>query len=365
MPVVWVIDAYRAGERNQVLALADALGWPYEIKRLSYRKYEILTNIFRGSDLRGIKIIDSDLLQAPWPDLVISSGMRNEAVCRWIKLQSGGRSRIVHVGNPWADPSRFDLVITTPQYRIPERSNVLQNVLTLSNVDAARLEVAAAQWHGQFEQLPQPYTAVIVGGDSGPFTFGKKAAKRLAGEINQMIKQSGGSALVTTSSRTSPAATELLQQQLDVANYFYGWQPEDDANPYLGVLALAERFIVSGDSISMLSEACATGKPVYMFDLGRGVFAMQDRASGSWSDNDWRLGGVMYRFLMRFIWQKISRDIRLVHQQLVQRGRACWLGQQLEQGKESNKMEQGGDMQAAVRAVNALFDEPALVDTVQ
>jgi len=31
-PRVWVVTGYRAGERVQILALADALGWPYEIK---------------------------------------------------------------------------------------------------------------------------------------------------------------------------------------------------------------------------------------------------------------------------------------------------------------------------------------------
>jgi mitochondrial fission protein ELM1 len=362
MPVVWVIEAYRAGERNQVLALADTLAWPYEIKRLTYRKYEFLTNIFRGSDLRGIDIMGSDLLQAPWPDLVISSGMRNEAVCRWIKMQSGDRTRIVHVGNPWADPSRFDLVITTPQYRIPERANVLQNVLTLNNVDTARLQSQLDHWQSQFKQLPQPHTAVIVGGESGPFTLGKKAALRLAREVNELVGRVGGSALVTTSSRTSPAVAKLLQRELTIPNYFYHWQPDDDANPYLAVLALAERFVVSGDSISMLSEACATGKPVYIFDLGRGAFAMQDHASGNWRDNDWRLGGVMYRLLMRFVWQKLSRDIRLVHRGLVEQDRARWLS--FGKTGEPGEKEMSGDMQAAVKAVEALFDESTVVDTV-
>ena len=77
MPVVWLIDAYRAGERAQVRALVEALGWPVEIKSLSYRKYEFLTNVFRGSDLRGIHINQSSPLHGPWPELLISSGMRN------------------------------------------------------------------------------------------------------------------------------------------------------------------------------------------------------------------------------------------------------------------------------------------------
>ena len=35
-------------------------------------------------------------------------------------------------------------------------------------------------------------------------------------------------------------------------------------NPYLAYLALGDQFIVTGESASMLTEACATGKPVHV-----------------------------------------------------------------------------------------------------
>ena len=38
-------------------------------------------------------------------------------------------------------------------------------------------------------------------------------------------------------------------------------------NPYFGYLALADTIIVTSDSVSMVSEACSTGKPVYVLDL--------------------------------------------------------------------------------------------------
>ena len=87
-PRVWIVDAYRAGEQTQLRALAEGLGWPFEIKTLAYRKYEMRTTLLRGSDLRGIDPARSDTLAPPWPDLVLSMGMRNEPVCRWIRDQS-------------------------------------------------------------------------------------------------------------------------------------------------------------------------------------------------------------------------------------------------------------------------------------
>ena len=356
IPVVWVIDAYRAGERSQVLALAEALDWPFAVKRLRYRKYEFATNILQRSDLRGIRRATSDELAAPWPDLVISSGLRNEAVCRWIRNQSGGATRIVHVGNPWADPARFDLVITTPQYRIPVRDNVLQNRLTLNAVSRDRLRAEAAVWEPRYRDLPTPYTTVAVGGNSGPFTFGKRAAARLARHVNQLVRHSGGSALVTTSARTSATAAAVLQAGLQVPNHYHRWRADDPANPYFGMLAVASQLVVTGDSIGMISEACATGKPVYLFDLGRGMLAMEDAADGAWYENDWRVGGVLYRLLMRLLWRKLSRDIRLVHRPLVAQQRVAWLGNPAPSPAHTD-----ADMDSAVAAVRNLFaDFPRL-----
>lgn len=350
MPVVWLIDPYRAGERSQVTALAEALGWGYEVKRLAYRKYEFFTNIFRGSDLKGIRLDQSDALQAPWPDLVITAGMRNEPVCRWIRNQSGGRTRIVHVGRPWANPECFDLVVTTPQYRLPQRPNVIQNALTLHQVSEERLAVAASQWRDQFAALPPPYTAVIVGGDSGPYALGARAARRLAAQVTELVAETGGSILVSTSSRTDVRAIAALRDALPQPLYFYQWQAGDERNPYFGLLAMASQIVVTADSISMLSEACATGKPVYMFDLARGAMAMDPAARRMPADNDWRLSTFAYRALMRWGWQRLSRDITLVHQRLTEAGRAAWLGQSPALTTGSRQ----ADLERAVAAVQQL-----------
>ena len=44
------------------------------------------------------------------------------------------------------------------------------------------------------------------------------------------------------------------------------WRDErDGANPYHAFLALADRIVATPDSVNLLSEAAATGKPVYTF----------------------------------------------------------------------------------------------------
>ena len=326
VPRVWTVAAYRAGEQGQTLALAAALGWPFEIKTLSYRWPAIRTNVLRGSDLGGIDVDGSSPLVSPWPDLVISAGMRNEPVCRWIRQQSGGRTRIVHIGRPWARLEKFDLIITTPQYRLPERPNVLQNTLTLHRITRQRLATEGAVWQPCLGDLPAPYVAVVVGGNSGPWTFGPRAAARLGAQASEMANAQGGSLLVTTSARTAPAAIRALEAAIDAPRQFYHWQPDDGDNPYYGYLALADELIVTADSISMLSEACATGKPVYMFDAGLGDSVWQYFFGPAASGLDFRLKALQYRWAMRWAPQRATRDLTRVHKRLIDSGHAVWLG---------------------------------------
>ena len=339
-PRVWIIDAYRAGERTQLRALADGLGWPCEIKTLRYRRYEMRTTLFRGSDLRGVDPAGSDRLAPPWPDLVLSMGMRNEPVCRWIRAQSGGRARLVYLGRLWSDPAHFDLVITTPQYRVPDRPNVLRNALPLHSVSADRLAGAASLCAARLHHLPRPYITLNVGGTSGPYAFGPRAAARLVRDTVALARARGASLLVSSSARTPPEAIAALAAQRSVPMELYRWQRDDPDNPYFGFLALADEVIVTADSISMLSEAHATGKPVHMFDTGAGALSMRhdmlvaagDRAAArararqDTDRPDIAIGALAYRALMRWGWKHLSRDISRMHLRLVQSGRMGWLG---------------------------------------
>jgi len=349
MPAIWLIDAYRAGERAQVRALVDALGWPCEIKRLRYRGRAFLPHVLGQSTVRGLTPGSRRQLRPPWPDLVVSCGVRNEPVCRWIRERSGGRTRYVHVGRPWGRLAGFDLVVTTPQYRVPDRENVLQNRLTLHRVDRDTLREAARDRRAVVEDLSPPYVGVVVGGDSGPFTFGRRAAARLGREASALARRRGGSLLITTSPRTSAAATEALREHVHAPGYFYAWREDDAAaNPYPGILGLSHELIVTADSIAMLSEACATAKPVWMFDPGgmrRDVRV----------DRDFRLTGLLYAALQRWFWRRLSRDITLVHEQLTASGRAAWLGDDVRAPAPDSGPD---DMERAVAAVGRLLGEP-------
>lgn len=315
---VWCLLGKKAGDNTQVRALADELGYGYVEKHILARPWELLTHIGDWSTLAGIDRKASADLSSPWPDLVISAGRRNEPVARWIKRQSGGRTRLVHMGRPWAPLDAWDLVVTTPQYFLPERDNILHNSLPLHRLSAAELRAAGAGAQARFAELPRPWIAVLVGGDSGRFVMTPAKGGRLGELASRLAGACGGSLLVTDSPRTPVAAGDALQDRLVAPYYCYRWASGGE-NPYRALLGLADAFVVTGESMSMLGEAAAMARPLYIFDMGDGTAPWWRLA------HSYRYKPLSHRLAMRFGPGRMRREIGNIQAALVGSGRARWL----------------------------------------
>jgi mitochondrial fission protein ELM1 len=267
-PRVWVLLGRGVGGNGQMLSVAEALGWPYEAKRLSYNALNLLPNLVLGAT-RATLARGSDPLGPPWPDLVIAASRRSAPVARWIKRRSGGRTRLVHLLHAQAPLEDFDLVVTLPQYRLPPRPNVMQVTGALNHLDAGRLEAAALEWKDRFAHLPRPWIGLLVGGDSSSYRFEPDTATRLGREASALARSERGALLVSTSARTGAAATQALFEALSAPHFAHRWRADDPENPYLAFLALADRFVVTVDSASLPAEACGTGRPVQVFEWPR------------------------------------------------------------------------------------------------
>lgn len=315
---VWCLLGKKAGDNTQVRALADELDLGYEEKHILARPWELLPHLALQVTLAGIDQSQSSVLQAPWPDLVISAGRRNEPVARWIKKQSGGKTRLVHIGRPWAPLSTWDLIVTTPQYFLPQQDNIVHNSLPLHRVSAPNLEGAAGQLQPLIADLPRPYVAVLMGGDSGQFVMTVEKGARLGAMASALAEAAGGSVLATDSPRTPGPAGQAMQDALRAPHYCFRWSGDGD-NPYRGILAQADAFIVTGESMSMLGEAADTGRPLFIFDVGDG-----DRPW--WRlRHSYRYKPLSHRLAMRFGPARMRRDVGRIQDALVASGRARWL----------------------------------------
>lgn len=200
-------------------------------------------------------------LHAPWPALVIGCGRDAAALIRWLRQASDGKTFTVQILDPRIDPKHFDLVVA-PRHDALAGANVIQTIGALNAVDEDWLAAGCARFP-LLAQLPQPRMAVLIGGPRRGLDMSDAWFETFLARINSFAARDGGSLLVSTSRRTPQSWQRISRERLRATCVHFWNGAADGENPYQGYLAAADRIAVTPDSVNMLSEACATGKPVF------------------------------------------------------------------------------------------------------
>ncbi len=279
----------------------------------------------------------------------------------WVRDQTEGRAKVVIVGRPKRMMDRFALAIATPQYRLPERPNVLQLELPLMRVDEAQIAAESSAWRARFAAFPRPLTALLVGGQTKPFVFDGKVAGDLVDAVGRVNQRDGGTLYVTTSRRTLPEVVDALEAGLPEGSRMFRWSPDAAENPYHALLGLADRFIVTGDSISMMVEVARLGKPLAIFPLpvradpwtrfreaAAGILHPSPGNGGRRGSLGW-LGDRLYDLNL----VNYSRDFSRLHEKLIERGLAVHLGEPF----PSTTQQAPDDLPRVVERIRSLMSE--------
>lgn len=279
--------------------MAGALGRPFEVKLLEYNFLRVFGPRLLGRSLASLtKGSRALVLGEPPPDLTISTGHRSVALVQALRHRSSGRTRSIHVGFPRVSPAKFDLVIATAQYPIPDQANVLAIPYALTR---AATGMAGPQTKA-LAGLPAPRRLLIVGGPTLFWRIDQPALLRVLDEMLDQASAEGGSVLVTTSPRTPLALRQALAGKLGASAVpSLLAAPGQDPN-YQSLLRTADSIHVTADSVSMSSDAIWTGKPVALVPivkspLGRMVMALNDRV---------RPGRRLYPQDLRFFWRALA-----------------------------------------------------------
>ena len=316
-PKIWILSGGRKGDLDQMLVLARAMGWPFEVKQIT----------------GGIA--------PPWPDLVLCAEAKASVLARRIKRLSAGHTRIVCLGRPAGTARYFDLVITTPQYRIPAAPNVIEISLPLASV----AEQSAAD-------SPDGPIALVIGGPAFPDILDGPTAARLASEAIAYAGRRGKTLSVQTSPRTPQAAVRVLQDAIRPPHVLgvFG----EGENRYAAVLAGACEIVVTSDSVSMLSDALTAGKSV-------SVYPLPQARNIKWQAGEWLyrnaietpsplLAPVRWLFDVGLI--EAAADRRRLHAGLVEDRRIVWFGEELLPPQPGAM---GRDLERAVESLRALM----------
>ena len=206
-----------------------------------------------------------DALSAPWPDLIVTCGRRSAPLCVAVRRLSAGRTVGVHIQDPRLPPADFDLVVALDHDRMAGAANVIATATAMHDVTPQRLAAAARDWGGRLDRLGRPLAGVLIGGSTRRRRFGPDETGKLISGLKRLRDEGGAGLAISPSRRTPPRVLAALAAAFGDDPRVFVWD-RAGANPYLGILALADRLVVTGDSVSMVSEAVATSHPVEVFD---------------------------------------------------------------------------------------------------
>lgn len=277
--IVWVLTDYSVGNNTQAIVVAEKLSRYYIIKKVTYNFFAKLPNFIRRDTLIGINKKESSNLTDELPDVVVCAGKKLSSVALHIKKLSHGRTFIINIKNPHLPCNKFDTLIF-PNYDFTSKNilkkynNIIEVYGSLNEISKDKIKSETEKFKPFFKRFKRPFVSFIVGGDTKNCKYDPKNFGIMVSNLSNIINKEQLSLFIATSRRTSRECTYQIRRKTNCDHYLYDWGWECDSrnimkselgNPYYAMLGLSDFFVVTGDSISILSEVCSTGKPVYVY----------------------------------------------------------------------------------------------------
>lgn len=202
------------------------------------------------------------------PDIIISCGSGLAPVNLIVSRQSQARS-IAIMRPPWFSLNKFDLVVMPQHDQPPKKRNVAATQGALNLINRKYLEEQSTALVKNHNLDPQgSYIGLLLGGNSKKFRLNRNLAAGLAAQLKAAAQKLDAAILISTSRRTPTEVEGLLKQEFKdyprcklmvIAN------EKNIPQAVGGILGLSRVVITSPESISMVSEAASSAKPVVVF----------------------------------------------------------------------------------------------------
>lgn len=250
--------AFRSNLRRFIFNILVRLFSPYLQGNLSYLKFAFKEDVF----LRFSKA---------YADVIISCGSSLEAVNLALKRENNAKS-VVIMKPSFMPITKFDVAVVPYHDKPGTTSNVIKIPISPSMVDEDYLKVNSDKLSRHIKLNKPLKIGVFLGGDSKRSYLSTALIGLVIQELKEVTQRLDAELLITTSRRTPAEIEELLEENirdfsncglLIIANKF---NPPETVG---GILGLSHIIVSSSDSISMISEAVSTGKPVIVFEANR------------------------------------------------------------------------------------------------
>ena len=262
----WVLTDGKAGDTAICFGVVEALGLEPQLHKIAPRAPWSWATPFGPIDPREAPSRPGSPIAPPYPDLVIASGRRAVPYVRRIRAETKGRTFTVFMKDPYTGPGIADLV-WVPEHDQLIGPNVIKTPLTPHRVTQAKLAAARTLPLAALARLPSPRAAVLVGGNSVNHRFTAEDIATFSSRL-ELLANAGVRLMGTPSRRTPPGLRDAVAAVISRHGGYF-WDEEGE-NPFIMLLALADTVVATSDSVGMVGEAAATGRPVLVYEPSGG-----------------------------------------------------------------------------------------------
>lgn len=260
----WIVTDGKAGDENQCIGVAEALGVPYSLRRIPQRGRPLHWIAPWGPlDPRDAPGREGGALAGELPDILIATGRRAVPYLCAVRRASKGRTFTAFLKDPRTGQDTADF-IWVPEHDGLRGPNVFTTLTAPHLVSKTRLKAARDTPDPRLAALPRPRVAVLIGGDSRHLRYREEDMARLTAQLTELGEE-GCSLMLTVSRRTPESLRHSLKRLVAEQGGFF-WDGTGE-NPYIGMLAIADAVVVTSDSANMVGEAAASGAPLLLFEL--------------------------------------------------------------------------------------------------
>jgi len=242
------------GMVSQVEGLAKALG-------LSYKHQTVKLKSFWNLIPPKFSPISENLIKDKFvcdSKIIISCGRKSVIPSIALKKRLGKEIFTIHIQNPKVSLNHFDLIIS-PEHDNMKGDNVISTTGAIHYL--TKKEIRENSNYLGLEREKKKLVAFIIGGPNKYYAYSEKVIHQTFNKVKTLFTPDKYRIVVIPSYRT-PA--NVIKKAYNTFNFNHHVVKEVDKKAYLSALANSDYVVVTCDSISMISEAAITGKPVYI-----------------------------------------------------------------------------------------------------
>jgi mitochondrial fission protein ELM1 len=261
------VSVEKAGHVNQCIAFCEQIGWPVAEtllvpgpSRMNSRGRNLVLRFRRGLKLRWLTMTRRQHNRLR----IVASGISAERLVAFYRSLYGSRLYAIYLGSPRCREPIFDFAIASHHAVLPG--------CTASSTCYSGAE-RVAWMEGVFVRaLPSPPNgrcqstiAVLIGGINKAFQLRADLIIDQLQKLRSAISSPAAQTLVVFSRRTPWRLEQDLRSGLSAEGIHF--VDRYDRQGFREAVASASHFVITPDSITMICESFATGKPVSILDL--------------------------------------------------------------------------------------------------